>query len=115
MKYLKHLIAPFALSLIYSPPFITSTTDLRISWIGGNFSGAGSVLWLYRKTLDGRARVAIALLVVPLLPVLNLRVFHYEYIIQDRYLYLPSIGFCYCCSPGCVVGAKASARLQQSA
>ena len=26
---------------------------------------------------------------------LNLRVFHFEYIVQDRYLYLPSIGFCY--------------------
>ena len=26
---------------------------------------------------------------------MNLRVFHFEYIIQDRYLYLPSIGFCY--------------------
>ena len=39
--------------------------------------------------------VALALIVAPILPVLNLKVFHYEYIIQDRYLYLPSIGFCY--------------------
>jgi tetratricopeptide (TPR) repeat protein len=38
--------------------------------------------------------LALALTIVPLLPVLNLKVFHYEYIIQDRYLYLPSIGFC---------------------
>src|SRR6185436_5325485 len=70
------------------------TVDLRFLGSVGILLGVGSVLWFYRKTLDGRVTVAIALMVVPLLPVLNLRVFHYEYIIQDRYLYLPSIGFC---------------------
>jgi len=53
------------------------------------------VLWIYRKKLDADIWMALALIVAPLLPVLNLRVFHSEYIIQDRYLYLPSIGFCY--------------------
>lgn len=95
VKYLKHLIAPFSLSLIYSPPFITSTVDLRFLGSMGILLGGGYVLWLYRKKLNASVWVAIALMVAPLLPVLNLRVFHYEYIIQDRYLYLPSIGFCY--------------------
>ena len=95
VNYLKHLIAPFSLSLIYSPPFITSTVDLRFLGSVGILLGVGYVLWLYRKKLNGKVWVAIALMVAPLLPVLNLRVFHYEYIIQDRYLYLPSIGFCY--------------------
>jgi tetratricopeptide (TPR) repeat protein len=45
--------------------------------------------------LTGQIWIALALIVAPMLPVLNLKVFHYEYIIQDRYLYLPSIGFCY--------------------
>jgi tetratricopeptide (TPR) repeat protein len=52
------------------------------------------ILWIYRKKVDALLWLALALTIVPLIPVLNLRVFHYEYIIQDRYLYLPSIGFC---------------------
>ena len=52
-------------------------------------------LWIYRKKISGELWTALALMVAPLLPVLNLRVFHFEYIVQDRYLYLPSIGFCY--------------------
>jgi tetratricopeptide (TPR) repeat protein len=55
----------------------------------------GGMLWVYRKKLSAQVWVALALIVAPILPVLNLKVFHYEYIIQDRYLYLPSIGFCY--------------------
>jgi len=52
-------------------------------------------LWVYRKKISGELWTALALIIAPLLPVLNLRVFHFEYIVQDRYLYLPSIGFCY--------------------
>src|SRR5439155_24663731 len=53
------------------------------------------LLCVYSKKLSGDICNAFALIVAPLLPVLNLRVFHFEYIVQDRYLYLPSIGFCY--------------------
>jgi Flp pilus assembly protein TadD len=52
-------------------------------------------LWIYRKKVSTEVWVALALIIAPLLPVLNLRVFHFEYIVQDRYLYLPSIGFAY--------------------
>src|SRR5439155_22486834 len=53
------------------------------------------LLCVYSKKLSGDICNAFALIVAPLLPVLNLRLFHFEYIVQDRYLYLPSIGFCY--------------------
>lgn len=95
LNYVKHLIAPFYLSLIYGTSFITSAGDPRFLLPSALLIGLGYVLWVYRKKLDTELWVAMTLFVAPLLPVLNLRVFHYEYIIQDRYLYLPSIGFCY--------------------
>src|SRR6476659_1543952 len=95
VNYLRHLIAPFKLSLIYGTSFIMSAADPRFLLPVGFLLALGCVLWIYRKRLNMQLWFAIALLVAPLLPVLNLKVFHYEYIIQDRYLYLPSIGFCY--------------------
>ena len=53
------------------------------------------LVWIYRRRINSEMWVALALLFAPLVPVLNLKVFHHEYIIQDRYLYLPTIGFCY--------------------
>jgi tetratricopeptide (TPR) repeat protein len=93
--YLMHLVAPFYLSLIYSPPFITTAADWRFLLSVGLLLAPAYLLWTFRKKLTAQLWVAIALTVATLLPVLNLRVFHYEYIVQDRYLYLPSIGFCY--------------------
>lgn len=95
VNYFKHLIAPFHLSLIYGTSFITSAADPRFLLPVGILVGLGFILWTYRKKLSRHVWIAIAMMVAPLLPVLNLRVFHYDYIIQDRYLYLPSIGFCY--------------------
>ena len=95
VNYLKHLLAPFHLSLIYGTSFIASPADPRFLLPVGILVGLGFILWIYRKKLSQQVWVAIAMMVAPLLPVLNLKVFHYEYIIQDRYLYLPSIGFCY--------------------
>jgi tetratricopeptide (TPR) repeat protein len=95
VNYLKHLVAPFYLSLIYGISFITSASDPRFFVSAGFLLVLSYVLWIYRKKLDADIWMALALIIAPLLPVLNLRVFHSEYIIQDRYLYLPSIGFCY--------------------
>ena len=94
VNYLRHLIAPFRLSLIYGTSFIMSAADPRFLLPAAVVLLIAAILWIYRKKLDGALWSALALTIVPLLPVLNLKVFHYEYIIQDRYLYLPSIGFC---------------------
>jgi tetratricopeptide (TPR) repeat protein len=95
MSYVRHLVAPFYLSLIYGTSFVTSATDPRFFLPAVLILVLAILLWVYRKKLSGDSWTALALIVAPLLPGLNLRVFHYEYIIQDRYLYLPSIGFCY--------------------
>jgi len=94
-SYLRHLVAPFYLSLIYGTSFITSASDPRFLLPIALIVALAILLWIYRRRLTGEVWTALALIVAPLLPVLNLKVFHYEYIIQDRYLYLPSIGFCY--------------------
>src|SRR5438128_4663507 len=94
VSYFRHLIAPFYLSLIYGTSFVTSATDPRFFVPTGILLFVAVLLWVYRKKLSGDVWIGMALIVAPLLPVLNLRVFHFEYIVQDRYLYLPSIGFC---------------------
>jgi tetratricopeptide (TPR) repeat protein len=94
VSYLRHLIAPFRLSLIYGTSFITSASDPRFLIPVALLVVIAAILWIYRQKLDRNLWVALTLIIAPLLPVLNLKVFHYEYIIQDRYLYLPSIGFC---------------------
>lgn len=95
VSYLRHLVAPFYLGLIYGTSFIYSATDPRFLLPLALIAALAVLLWTYRQRLTGQVWTALALIVAPLLPVLNLKVFHYEYIIQDRYLYLPSIGFCY--------------------
>src|SRR6476469_1472166 len=94
VNYLRHLIAPFKLSLIYGTSFIMSASDPRFLIPTGLLLVLAAILWVYRKKLDANLWLSLALIIAPLLPVLNLKVFHYEYIIQDRYLYLPSIGVC---------------------
>ena len=94
VNYLRHLIAPFRLSLIYGTSFITSASDPRFLIPLALLVVIAALLWIYRKKLDRNLWIALTLSIAPLLPVLNLKVFHYEYIIQDRYLYSPSIGFC---------------------
>jgi protein O-mannosyl-transferase len=95
VKYFQHLLAPFYLSLIYSPPLAHTISDWRFLLAMAVLIGLAFALWWYRKGISAEVWLAIALTLVSLIPVLNIRVFHYEYIIQDRYLYLPSIGFCY--------------------
>jgi tetratricopeptide (TPR) repeat protein len=95
VKYLQHLLAPFYLSLIYGTSFVTRAADPRFLLPMGLLIALVILLWTYRKRIMGQVWIALTLIVAPLLPVLNLKVFHYEYIVQDRYLYLPSIGFCY--------------------
>ena len=95
VSYLRHLVAPFYLSIIYGTSFVKSVADTEFVLSAMILLGLAVVLWVYRRRITSEVWVALALLIAPLLPVLNLKVFHHEYIIQDRYLYLPSIGFCY--------------------
>lgn len=93
LTYLKNIIFPFDLSLIYNTRFVSSFSDLLL-WVPVVIlAGLIVLIYLSRKLLTTQMWMALILFIVPLLPVLNLQVFHYEYIVQDRYLYIPSIGF----------------------
>src|SRR5436190_83971 len=78
VTYLRHLIAPFYLSLIYGTSFINDARDLRFLLPTGILIALAALLWIYRRSLSGQIWIAIALVVAPLLPVLNLRVFHFS-------------------------------------
>jgi hypothetical protein len=49
-------------------------------------------LWIWSKR-SPKAAVATIWMVIPILPVLNLRAFIEGHLVHDRYLYLPSFGF----------------------
>lgn len=95
VSYLQHLLAPFYLSLIYGATFVRGAADARLLLPAALLAALLFALWRYRRRLSASHLTGLALLFAPLLPVLHLRVFHHEYLIQDRYLYLPSVGFCY--------------------
>lgn len=101
-SYLVHLTFPFRLSLIYCVDFIHSGTS-RAFLISTLILVLLAIIlfWLWRflsayqdKTGINAFVFAGLLFWIPLLPVLNLRAFHPEYLVQDRYAYLPSVGFC---------------------
>ena len=93
VSYFKHLLFPFNLSLIYGVRFVENFGDPAL-WIPLLIlTGLAAAVYFFRQKLTPLMWLAVGLIVIPLLPVLNLQVFHYEYIVQDRYLYLPSIGF----------------------
>jgi Flp pilus assembly protein TadD len=93
--YLRHLVAPYRLSLIYGTSFIETPADPRFLVSLALLMAGAIALWVYRSKITADIWIGLTLIIAPLIPVLNLRVFHFEYIIQDRYLYLPSIGSCF--------------------
>lgn len=94
LSYTRMLFAPFPLAVMYGNKYVSSFTDVRF------FVAAIAVvlliataIWLVRDSPAGRR--ALAFLILFLLPVLNLKAFRFqESLLHDRYLYLPSIGFC---------------------
>ncbi|MGB7623091.1 MAG: tetratricopeptide repeat protein [Terriglobia bacterium] len=102
LSYFVHLLFPFRLSLVYSVDFIRSGTSpaflistLILALLAVILFCIGRYLLKFDdKTAVNACVVGGLLFWIPLLPVLNLRAFHPEYLVQDRYAYLPSVGFC---------------------
>jgi Flp pilus assembly protein TadD len=94
-SYAQHLVAPFYLSFQYGLPLVREASDAHFLLPLLLLAALGFVLWYFRRSLTAEHVLALALVVAPLLPVLNLKALHPDYLVQDRYLYLPSIGLCW--------------------
>ncbi|MFL6255377.1 MAG: tetratricopeptide repeat protein, partial [Pyrinomonadaceae bacterium] len=94
-SYAQHFVAPFYLSFQYGTPLVREASDARFLLPALLLAASGLALWYFRRRLTSEHVLALALVVAPLLPVLNLKALHPDYLVQDRYLYLPSIGLCW--------------------
>ena len=106
LNYARMLVWPYPLAITYPAGYVSSLADpafwavaIAILVIGGG------AFWRLRKSAAGLK--AFVLMLLFLLPVLNLKAFNpQESLIHDRYLYLPSVGFC-------MLAALAIARLSE--
>jgi tetratricopeptide (TPR) repeat protein len=94
----KHLVWPERLSEFYSLDYVSHASAAAVlvplAYLSITAIAAALVFRLIRGQFEKRlARFAFVLLIVPLLPVLDLRSLTAGDIVHDRYLYLPSIGF----------------------
>lgn len=94
LSYARMLFIPYPLAVVYGTTYVESPGDPRF-W-GAALAVAAlaiSTVWLTRSSPVGKQ--ALALMIVFVLPVLNLKAFRAEEsLLHDRYLYMPSIGFC---------------------
>ena len=100
-SYFQHLVAPFYLSFQYGTRIVRDASDARFLLPLLVLVALAAALWVFRRRLTAEHLTALALVGAPLLPVLNLKALHPDYMVQDRYLYLPSIGLCWLAALAC--------------
>ena len=90
--WIRHLIWPVGLSTFYNFPAVVHPTlkNFTIPGIIDVCVGAALLIGARRSRLAAFSAVLLAL---PLIPLLDLRVFVADDFAHDRYLYLPSVGF----------------------
>jgi tetratricopeptide (TPR) repeat protein len=98
--YLCHLIWPVDLSFAYGTSFITSVTSPSFLLPAIALVVSAALLVFYRKRISRQVWHAMAWLIVPLLPVLDLRHLAVDYLVFDRYLYVSTVGWAYLIAVG---------------
>jgi protein O-mannosyl-transferase len=89
--FIRHLVAPFGLSMFYELRRVDdpALANFVLPILGVACAGAGIVWYAIKSRL---AALATAWIILPLLPMLDLRVLPPNDFAHDRYLYLPSVG-----------------------
>ena len=94
LAYTRMLFVPYPLAIIYDQNYVISISDARF-WIPLFVMAAILIATIWTIKRSSIALRSLAFLLFFLLPVLNLRFFNQnESPVHDRYLYLPSVGFC---------------------
>lgn len=92
LKYLKLMTLPFGYSYQHYTPWVESIASLRFLAPMLGLVVIAALVALSRSPLLRFAAVWFLALLLPVL--VGLGNFDLEYLVQERYLYLPSIGFC---------------------
>lgn len=111
LHYARTLVIPYPLAITYDVTFVASPADPRF-WgsVLALAAIAALLVWLVRSSVV--AQRALVWTVLFLVPVLNLKAFNPdESLVHDRYLYIPSIGFCLLVAIGI---AAVAARLPEA-
>lgn len=96
--YIKQLVWPVGLSGFYDLEPVNSLSSSAFVMPLAALTLISIALWRairwFNNTTDRRIAVfALAIILLPVLPVLNISFFRDSELVHDRYLYLPSIGF----------------------
>jgi hypothetical protein len=93
--YERHLVLPTHSSILYDYDLVEHATFaafwLPLTAVLSSCVLAGFFLW---KRRSAAVLIAVLLLTLPILLVLDFRVFYWRDLVHDRYLYIPSAGFC---------------------
>lgn len=93
--YLRLLVFPLGLSAFYDIAYVMSPNLSTFVLPAIGLGSIGAILWIWWRRSNSQVVALSSLwLIVPLLPVLNLKIFMKGECAHDRYLYLPSVGFC---------------------
>ena len=92
--YERHLILPTHSSILYDYDLVEHATFTAF-WLplAAVIATCGGAAWLLWRRRTPAVAVALLLLVLPILLVLNFRIFYWRDLVHDRYIYTPSAGF----------------------
>lgn len=110
-EYLSHQLMPVSLSFMYDVPYPQHIYDLSVVLPTAFLALVAVFLFVKRKQLSRAVWLSLALIILPLLPALNLKAMNHDFLVHDRYFYLPSIGLCYLIALALVTAGRRRPKL----
>ena len=95
LSYAAHLLWPVGLTFAYHTHSVTNPSSIEFLGPAIILGALGCLLLVFRRRIRREVWLALLLILAPLLPVLDLKQLNEDYMVWDRYLYLPAMGFCY--------------------